>query len=575
MDMKPVSKLSVSLGRYQSVVDAACARMMKNRVPDRIRQKDYTLWKSAPEEITNRLGWLHSPRTMTGRLAQIKGLVDAVRKDGYTSALLLGMGGSSLAPAVFRKIFGVSDGYLNLAVLDSTDPGAVLTFSEQRDLAKTLFIVSTKSGGTVETFSFMKYFFNLLSEKYGAAEAGRRFIAVTDPGSALAELAAVHRFRETFLNDPEIGGRYSALSCFGLVPAALMGVDVIKLLNRAVGSVEKEMSPGESHADALSGLYLGAAMGELARAGRDKLTFVFSPRIACFGDWLEQLIAESTGKEGKGILPVVGESPGPSAVYGDDRFFVCIHLDGDEAQHEATDHLEKAGHPIIRIGLQDVYDLGGQIFLWEMATAVAGHILGINPFDQPDVEAAKVLARKMIGQYRGKGSLPDEVPLLHSEGIAVYGDCPAHSPGDALNIFLGSALPDGYIALQAYLQPTAETDAALLCLRNALRDQYHLATTAGYGPRYLHSTGQLHKGDGGRGMFIQLTADDPRDVPIPDETGQPGSSLSFGVLKAAQALGDRQALRNADRPVIRFHLGGDIAAGMKILTDAQTGSGGA
>jgi len=249
-------------------------------------------------------------------------------------------------------------------------------------------------------------------------------------------------------------------------------------------------------------------------------------------------------------------------------------LAGDEIQDEEITHLGQAGHPIIKIRLQDVYDLGGQIFLWEMATAVAGHILGINPFDQPDVEAAKVLARKMIVQYREKGSLPDDVPLLRSEGIAVYGDCPAHSPGDALNIFLGSALPHGYVALQAYLQPTAETDAALLRLRNALRDQCRLATTMGYGPRYLHSTGQLHKGDGGRGVFLQLTADDPRDVFIPDEMGQPGSSVTFGVLKAAQALGDRQALRNAGRPVIRFHLGGDIAGGMKILTDAQTRSGG-
>ncbi|MFH1079965.1 MAG: glucose-6-phosphate isomerase [Pseudomonadota bacterium] len=561
-------KLSVSLGRYQSVVDAACARMMKDRVPDRIRQKDYTLWKSAPEEITNRLGWLHSPRSMTGRLAQINGLVDAVRNDGYTHALLLGMGGSSLAPAVFRKIFGVSEDYLDLAVLDSTDPGAVLTFSEQRDLAKTLFIVSTKSGGTVETFSFMKYFFNLLSERYGAQEAGRHFIAITDPGSALAELAAVHRFRETFLNDPEIGGRYSALSCFGLVPAALVGVDVKKLLNRAAESADQEKSLHDFGADSLTGLYLGAVMGELARAGRDKLTFVFSTRIASFGDWLEQLIAESTGKERKGILPVVGELLGLPEVYGDDRFFVCMQLAGDEAQDEAVAHLEKAGQPIIRIGLQDVCDLSGQIYIWEMATAVAGHILGINPFDQPDVEAAKVLTRKMIVQYREKGSLPDEAPFLRSEGIAVYGDCPAHSPGDALNVFLGSALPNGYVALQAYLQPTAETDAALLRLRSVLCDRCRLATTTGYGPRFLHSTGQLHKGDGGGGMFIQFTADDRRDVPIPDDMGQPGSSLSFGVLKAAQALGDGQALRNAGRPVIRFHLGDDISGGLEVLTQA-------
>jgi glucose-6-phosphate isomerase len=558
----------LNLGRYQSVIDASCARMLKDRVPERIRQKDYNLWKSAPEEITNRLGWLHCPRVMTERLKQINDLVNTVRKDGYTHALLLGMGGSSLAPEVYRKTFGVLEGYLDLAVLDSTDPGTVLAFSEKLNLAKTLFIVSTKSGGTVETFSFMQYFFNRDVERYGAAEAGRHFIAITDPGSALAELAAVHQFRDTFLNDPEIGGRYSALSFFGLVPAALMGVDVKKLLDRAAKAADQERSLHDFGAGSLTGLHLGAAMGELARAGRDKLTFVFSPRIASFGDWLEQLIAESTGKEGKGILPIVGEPPAPSVVYGDDQFFVCIQLAGDEAQQDVINYLEKAGQAIIKITLRDVYDLGCQIFLWEMATAVAGHVLGINPFDQPDVEAAKVLARKMIVQYRETGSLPVEVPVLSSEGIAVYGDCPAHSPGDALNIFLGSALPNGYIALQAYLQPTAETDAALLRLRIALRDRCHLATTMCYGPRFLHSTGQLHKGDGGRGVFLQLTADDPRDVSIPDDMGQPGSSLSFGVLKAAQALGDRQALRNAGRPVIRFHLGGDIAGGIDVLTQA-------
>ena len=566
MAMSPAPKLSFRLGGYQPAVDACCARMMKERIPARIRQKDFTLWKSAPDEILNRLGWLHSPRAMRGRLAQIDDLVEAVRKDGYTRALLLGMGGSSLAPEVFRKIFGVSEGYLDLAVLDSTDPGAVLAESEQGDLSKTLFIVSTKSGGTVETFSLMKYFFNLLSVRYGPEEAGRRFIAVTDPGSALSELAAVHRFRETFLNDPEIGGRYSALSCFGLVPAALIGADAGKLLERAADTADAEIPP-EAPGDAVpAGLYLGAALGVLARAGRDKLTFVFSPPIASFGDWLEQLIAESTGKEGKGILPVVGEPPAPPAVYGNDRLFVCIHPAGDDAHHEAAARLEKAGQPVIRIRLRDRYDLGGQIFLWEMATAVAGHLLGINPFDQPDVEEAKVLTRKLVARYREKGSLPEDVPLLRGEGIDVYCDCPARSPGDALHVFLGSALPDGYIALQAYLQPTAETDVAVLRLRNALHHRYRLATTAGYGPRFLHSTGQMHKGDGGRGMFIQFTADDPRDVPIPDEMGQNGALVTFGVLKAAQALGDRQALRKAGRPVIRFHLGGNIAGGLERLT---------
>jgi glucose-6-phosphate isomerase len=564
----PTLNESFRLGRYQSGVDTVFAAMVKNRVPGRLWQKDYTLWKPSPVEITNRLGWLHGPRVMTHCLKQINDLVGAVQKDGYAHTLLLGMGGSSLAAEVYHKTFGVSRGYLDLSVLDSTDPDAVLAFSRKLDLAKTLFIVSSKSGSTIETSSFMKYFFNLTVERYGATGAGRHFIAITDPGSTLAKLAAVHQFREVFLNNAEIGGRYSALSFFGLVPAALAGVDVKKLLDQATDAAEKEMLLEESHANTLSGLYLGAAMGALARAGRDKLTFVFSPRIASFGDWIEQLIAESTGKEGKGILPVVGEPLGTSAAYGDDRVFVCMHLAGDEAQDEEMTHLENAGHPIMRIRLQDDYDLGGQIFIWQMATAVAGHIMGINPFDQPDVEAAKVMACKMIAQYRGKGFLSDETPVLRSEGIDVYGDCRAHSPGDALKVFLGSARPNGYVALQAYLQPTAETDAALLHLRNCLRDQYHLATTAGYGPRYLHSTGQLHKGDRGLGMFIQLTADDTGDVPIPDEMGQPGSSVTFGVLKAAQALGDRQALLHVGRPVIRFHLGGDIAGGLKILTQA-------
>lgn len=561
----PLPDESFSLGRYQPAVDAIFTEMIKNRVPQRLWQKDHTLWKPSAEEITNRLGWLNSPRRMTGCLGQINDLVQTVRQDGYTHALLFGMGGSSLAPEVFRKTFGVAKGFLDLAVLDSTDPGTVLAFSKKLDLTKTLFIVSTKSGGTVETFSFMRYFFNLAVKRHGTAQAGRHFVAITDPGSALAELSSEYRFRETFLNDPEIGGRYSALSFFGLVPAALVGADTKQLLDRAVEAADHENSPRDLYADSVSGLYLGAAMGALARAGRDKLTFVFSSRIASFGDWLEQLVAESTGKDGKGILPVVGEPLGDSAVYGDDRVFVCIHLAGDEMEHEVIERLENEGHPIIKIVLRDIYDLGVQVFLWQVATAIACHILGVNPFDQPDVEVAKSMAREMIARYREMGYLPDETPALRIEGIDIYGEVVAQSPGDALDVFLQSVLPNGYIALQAYLQPTADIDAALLRLRIGLRNHYRLATTAGYGPRYLHSTGQLHKGDGGGGMFIQLTVDDSSDVPIPDEMVQTGSSVTFGTLKAAQALGDRQALRRAGRPVIRFHLGTDAAGGLKVL----------
>ena len=303
-----------------------------------------------------------------------------------------------------------------------------------------------------------------------------------------------------------------------------------------------------------SGAWLGAILGELAKAGRDKVTFAISPAIASFGDWVEQLIAESTGKKGRGILPVVGEPLGPPEVYGDDRLFVHIRLDGDETHDAALDALETAGHPVVRLNLHHRYDLGGQFFLWEMATAVAGHLLGINPFDQPNVEAAKVLARRMVADYTEKGALPsgESAPLT----------------AEALNEFLAQAQPSDYIALQAYLQPTAETDAALAALRARLRDQFRLATTVGYGTRFLHSTGQLHKGDAGNGLFIQLTAANKRDAPIPDEAGSSASSITFGLLKAAQALGDRQALLDAGQRVIRFHLGADVVGGLRRLSEA-------
>ena len=560
---------SFSLGSYESIVDAALAEMKKNRVIERIWAKDHTVWKPDPTEITNRLGWLHSPQDMAGKLHEIDAVVAAVRADGYTHALLLGMGGSSLAPEVFRKTFGVREGYLDLEVLDSTDPGAVLTYAERFDVHTTLFIVSTKSGGTVETFSFMKYFYNIVAEALGPDEAGRHFIAITDPGSKLADIAEMYHFRAAFLNDPDIGGRYSALSYFGLFPAALIGIDVKTLLDRATMVVDDELSGEVPAADEINGSFLGAVLGELAKAGRDKATFIFSPQIASFGDWLEQLIAESTGKEGKGIVPVVVEPLGSMDVYGDDRVFICIYLEGDDEECGKLFSLERADHPIICVKLRDPYDLGAHCFLWEMATIVAGHRLGINPFDQPDVEAAKALTRKALALYMEKGGMPADNPALSAHGIAVYGDVQATEPAEALKKFIEQAKPGAYVALQAYLHPTAETDAALCKLCIDLRDTFRLAVSVGYGPRFLHSTGQLHKGDAGRGLFIQLTADDPLDTPIPDEMGLSDSSITFGVLKNAQASGDRQALVNAGRPVIRFHLGNDIAGGLKILTEAD------
>ena len=551
--MTKLDKLG-SLGADQGAVDQTLAELKEKQVMARIWNGDHTLWKPEPAEITNRLGWLHIAEAMLEDVPRLQKLAQDVQHAGYTHCLLLGMGGSSLAPEVFSKVFGQGADGLSLSVLDSTDPGAVLNFAEQLDLVRTLFIVATKSGGTAETLSFFKFFYNQVAGAVGTEGAGEHFVAITDPGSKLADLAAQYGFHQTFLNDPNIGGRYSVLSYFGLVPAALVGVDLQALLDRALAMSSHCASSDAPHEGGNPGARLGAILGTLAQAGRDKVTFAVSPAIASFGDWVEQLIAESTGKEGKGILPVVGEPLGSPQAYGDDRLFVHLKLEGDETHDVALQALAAAGHPVVRLDLGDRYDLGGQFFLWEMATAVAGHLLGINPFIQPNVEAAKVLARQMVAEYAAKGALPS------TEAV--------QPTGQALASFLAYAQPGDYIALQAYLQPTSETSEALAALRLGLRDRSRLATTLGYGPRFLHSTGQLHKGDAGNGLFIQFTADDAVDASIPDQAGAPESSITFGVLKAAQALGDKQALLDADRRVIRFHLGEDVVRGLKQLTGA-------
>ena len=552
---------SASLGAYQTNVDAALEEMTADRIVDRIWAQDYTVWKTESTEITNRLGWLNIAETMLEQRHRLQDLVDSVRGDGITDVLLLGMGGSSLAPEVFSNVFGGQvDDMPRLAVLDSTDPGEVLAQAGRLDPARTLFIVATKSGGTAETLSFFKYFYNWTADALGSDRAGDHFVAITDAGSKLAELAARFEFRAAFLNDSNIGGRYSVLSYFGLVPAALVGVDIETLLGQTLAMACNCqtcdcMVYGDNY-----GAWLGAVLGELARAGRDKVTFITSPMLGNFGDWVEQLIAESTGKEGQGILPVVGEPLGPPPAYGDDRLFVYLRLDGDQSsldeQDAAVQALEEAGQPVVRLRLRDLYDLGGQFFLWEMATAVAGYRLGINPFDQPDVEAAKVLAREAVAAYSETGALPSDEPAPLTRA--------------ALAGFLAQAQGGDYVSIQAWVQPSAGADSALQALRALIRDRLRLATTVGYGPRFLHSTGQLHKGDGGNGLYIQLTADDPQDIGIPDEAGEPDSSMSFGVLKMAQALGDKQALQAAGRRVIRFHLGDDVVGGIEMLSKALT-----
>jgi transaldolase / glucose-6-phosphate isomerase len=555
------SNLTADLGSYAPAVDDTLSRMTRDDVMNRIWQADYTLWKPQPTEITNRLGWLTVAERMRPQLGEIQAVADAVRAEGYTQALLMGMGGSSLAPETFRRTFGVGKGALDLAVLDSTDPDAVLAMQRRFDPKRTLFIVSTKSGGTTETFSFFRYFYRWVVAQLGPDVAGSHFIAITDPGSALADTAKQYQFRATFLNDPNIGGRYSAMSHFGLVPAVLIGADAGRLIDRNVAMSE----------DRDASARLGAMLGELAVEGRDKVTFVLSPGIAAFAPWVEQLIAESTGKEGKGILPVADEPLGPPAVYGADRLFVHMCLPGDTTQDAALAALRAAGHPVVRIDLSDPYDLGGEIFRWEMATAIAGWRLGINPFDQPNVESAKVLTRQMTKAYEESGTLPALASTAEGDGLTIYESTPSGQTNvtTIVHKFLHLAQPGDYVAIQAYVAPSEATTAALAALRVSIRDHLKVATTVGYGPRFLHSTGQLHKGDGGHGVFLQVVTRPATVVPIPDTADSNASGMTFGVLKEAQALGDRQALLNVGRRVLRVDPAA-VPEGVKTLTTMAT-----
>jgi glucose-6-phosphate isomerase len=564
-----MQNFSTHFGKYDRQINDTLQQLQKERCLERIADHDYTLWKDKPAEITNRLGWLKSPEVMISAGDEINQFTADVRAAGLKQVLLLGMGGSSLAPEVYSRAFGTKAGYLELSILDSTDPGSVLARDRSLDLEHTLFIVATKSGGTVETFSFMKYFYNRIGEAVGKKKAGEHFVAITDGGSGLEMSARELKFRKIFLNDPEIGGRYSALSYFGLVPASLMGIDIKELLIRA--QKIKQTTFSGSNTDAFK---LGVAMGVLAGQGIDKLTLLLTPLISSFGAWIEQLVAESTGKEGKGILPIDREELLTPELYSPDRLFVYLRLAGDEHYDDRINNLIDAGKPLIRIDLHDVYDLAVEIFRWELATAVAGVVLGINPFDQPNVESAKVLARQMVSTFHKTGKPPEITSTLLQNGLKIYAGTPAATFAELIASFLAGAqtrieksVRRSYLSLQAYLPPSAEIDRALQELRNKIQLKYSLATTVGYGPRFLHSTGQLHKGDGGHGLFIQLLADMPEDVPIPDVAGKPDSSISFGILKNSQALGDRQALLNAGRKVITIDLGMDILKGIKILWD--------
>ena len=547
---------TLALGVHTSAVNSRLQAWEGDRYGARLWAKDHTLWTADLQpEIVDRLGWLDLPQTMQGEVAAMTAFAAEVKEEGTRQIVLMGMGGSSLAPEVYARTFGSAPGYPELLVLDSTHPDAVRAVDEAIDLAATLFVFASKSGTTLEPLSFFRYFWARTAE--GVADPGRHFVAITDPGTPLQATARDRGFRRVFTATPDVGGRYSALTSFGLVPAALIGVDIAALLASAA---EMAAACGPAvPAEANPGLRLGAALGELARAGCDKATYLVSPSLAAFPGWAEQLIAESTGKAGTGILPVADEPAGPAADYGDDRFFIYLRLasDEDDAQAAAIDALEAAGHPVARISLANPADLGLEIYRAEVAVAASGSVLGIQPFNQPNVQLAKKLAeRAMAGELNA--AVVTEIPADDTAALDA-----------AVAAWLSGASAGDYVALQAYLAPTAATSAALAGIRLRLRDGLGLATTVGYGPRFLHSTGQFHKGGPNTGLFLQIVDRSPEELPVPE------TDFGFRKLIAGQALGDYQALAAIGRPVLRVQLGADVPVGLAALAaSVDAGSGG-
>jgi transaldolase / glucose-6-phosphate isomerase len=534
----------------------------------RLWHQDVTLWTN--EDESKWLGWLGVTDDQIANAAKLKALADEVKSGGFSDILLLGMGGSSLCPEVLALTFVQTPGFPRLHILDSTDPAQIRSVEKKVDLARTLFIVSSKSGSTLEPNIYKQYFFERVQQTVGADKAGSRFIAITDPGSKMQLVAERDRFRHIFYGLPSIGGRYSALSNFGMVPAAAMGLDTGKFLQRTKEMVEacKASSPVDQN----PGVMLGLVMGSAAKLGRDKITLITSPGISDLGAWLEQLIAESTGKLGKGIIPVDREELGAPDVYGNDRIFAYLRLEGaaDAAQDSKVSALEKAGHPVVRIAVSDTYSLGQEFFRWEIATAVAGSILGINAFNQPDVEASKIVTKQLTSAYESTGSLPMENPVVEEEGIKLFTDennaaelakatGSDHSLKSYLRAHLARLGAGDYFALLGYIEMNAEHEALLQGLRMNVRDRKHVATCLGFGPRFLHSTGQAYKGGPNSGVFLQITCDDAQDLQVP------GQKYTFGVVKAAQARGDFQVLADRKRRALRVHLGSDVKAGLSKL----------
>lgn len=539
----------MKLGKYQSQIEQCLEYWNKINFIQRIWAKDPTLWYPKPiPEITNRLGWLVLPEIMQSQIKDFLLFSRKMKSESICHIVLLGTGGSSLAPEVFSKAFGSSKGYPELMVLDSTHPSTIQTVETKIDLSKTVFIVSSKSGTTLETLSLFRYFWKKVNQI--SNNPGRQFIAITDPGTFLIQLGEERGFRQVFKAPSDVGGRYSALTVFGIIPASLIGMDIQKFLDRAALMSKDCAFCVDSHNAPC--LKLGAALGELAKMGRDKVTFITSSSIKDFPVWLEQLIAESTGKDGKGIIPIVDEPFGVPEIYGADRFFIYFFLENDKPEFDAhLKTIEEAGYPVVYINITEKINLSQEIFCWEMATAAAGAVLGINPFNQPHVQLAKDLAKKMMNEI-AKGT-----PNKNTESTVSIED--HEILAENLKEWLSQAKERDYVAIQAYLEPTSKTTELLQKIRFELRNRLHLATTLGYGPRFLHSTGQLHKGGPNTGLFLQLI-----DEPLEDQT-VPETNYTFGKIIHAQALGDYYALKQLNRRILRINLIKDVVGGLSKL----------
>ena len=571
------TKTSVQLPRWE--FSAPLTQAVQSTLKDwQAGNKMARLWRGDPslwtgEDEDKWVGWLPIVEDQLAHLKQLNDAATDAAQAGFTHALLLGMGGSSLCPEVLKITYGKQPGHPELHVLDSTDPAQIKSIESQVDLPRTLCIVASKSGSTLEPNIFKQYFFDRMQQTVGKEKAGEHFIAITDPGSKMQQVAERDHFRKIFCGVASIGGRYSALSNFGMVPAAIMGLDLSKFLQRTNEMVQA--CKPEIPADQNPGAILGAILGSLGNLGRNKVTFITSPGIHDLGAWLEQLIAESTGKIGKGLIPVDREALGAPEVYGNDRIFIHLRLanEPDTSQKQKLDALRSAGHPVVEIELADTYDLGQEFFRWEIATAVAGSILKINPFNQPDVEASKIVTRQLTEQYEKTGKLPEEAPLFDDGSIKLFTDernaanlnklaGTDHSLTGFLRAHLSQFTPGDYMALLGYIEMNDAHEESLQAIRHAVRDRKHVATCLGFGPRFLHSTGQAYKGGPNTGVFLQITCDDANDLPVP------GQKYTFGIVKAAQARGDFQVLADRKRRALRVHLPKDVDGGLKSLDRA-------